>query len=280
MALQSRVAGAEAGERADRIWGSAGERWFSPADPIWQVHLDAAMFVGGLRALLLQSLHPLAMAGVSDHSGYRGDPWGRLQRTSNFISTTTFGTVEDAERLLARIRGIHRRVRGSAPDGRGYRADDPHLLSWVHAAEADSFLECHTRYGAQPLSAADADVYVAQIGSIAARLGVPEPPSTVRGLREVLASYEPELEGSDLARDAARFVMFEPPMPVAVRPGYALLVSGAVASLPSPARAMLGIRLPPGGPTVLNAGGRAGAAAVRWMLSDPPVQRARSLRAG
>ena len=106
------------------------------------------MFVGGLRALLLQSLHPLAMAGVAEHSDYRGDPWGRLQRTSTFLAVTTFGTAADAQRAVDKVRGIHRRVHGIAPDGRPYRADDPHLLEWVHIAEVDSFLLAHRLYGA------------------------------------------------------------------------------------------------------------------------------------
>ena len=84
---------------------------------MWRVHADAAMFPGGVAALLLQSLHPLAMAGVAGHSGYKGDPWGRLQRTSHFLATTTFGTVEDAEAAIARVRGIHERVRGHDPTG-------------------------------------------------------------------------------------------------------------------------------------------------------------------
>lgn len=276
MALQSRVAGEDARGRAARIWGAPGERWFTTDDPIWRVHFNASMFTAGLRALLLQSLHPLAMAGVADHSGYRGDPWGRLQRTSGFISTTTFGTIEDAERLLARIRGIHRRVHGTTEDGRPYRADDPHLLTWVHVAEADSFLTCYQSYGGSPLSQADADTYVAQSGTIAARLGVPDPPQTVDELRTVLASYDHELEASRAAREAARFVMLEPPMPWAARPGYALLVSGAVATLPARERALLGIRLPPGAPRVLGELGNLGARSVRWMLSDPQVRADRT----
>src|SRR3954465_9027560 len=115
------------------------------------------MFIGGLRALLLQSLHPLAMAGVAGHSGYRGDPWGRLQRTSYFLAVTTFGLASDAEATVARVKGIPRRVHGVAPDGRPYAASDPHLLKWVHVAEVDSFLRTHQRYGAAPLSPADAD---------------------------------------------------------------------------------------------------------------------------
>ena len=121
---------------------------------MWRVHADAAMFPGGVAALLLQSLHPLAMAGVAGHSGYRGDPWGRLQRTSHFLATTTFGTVEDAEATIARVRGIHERVRGKDPRGRAYRASDPHLLRWVHVAEAHSFLTAHQRYALEPLTAA------------------------------------------------------------------------------------------------------------------------------
>ena len=123
-ALRSRVAGEDAVERAKVIWGRSGERWFTPEDPVWRVHADAAMFPGGVAALLLQSLHPLAMAGVAGHSGYRGDPWGRLQRTSHFLATTTFGTVEDAEATIEHVRGIHERVRGRDSRGRAYRASD------------------------------------------------------------------------------------------------------------------------------------------------------------
>src|SRR6478672_4121908 len=132
--LRSKVAGDDAPARAQRIWGAEGPRWFTPEDPIWRVHADASMFPAGIRALLVQSLHPLAMAGVAGHSGYKGDPWGRLQRTSEFLATTTFGTVEAAQAQIDRVRSIHQRVRGKAPDGRPYAASDPHLLAWVHAA--------------------------------------------------------------------------------------------------------------------------------------------------
>ena len=119
--LRSRVAG----QRGLQIWGKPGERWFSPADPIWRVHEDAAMFPGGIAALLLQSLHPLAMAGVAGHSGYRGDPWGRLHRTSNYIAVVTYGTIPDAEALIAKVRSVHERVRGKDERGRPYRASGP-----------------------------------------------------------------------------------------------------------------------------------------------------------
>src|SRR3954447_21270527 len=137
--LFERVAGPEGPQRRERIATAPGPRWFAEDRPIRRVHGDASMFVGGLRALLLQSLHPLAMAGVAGHSGYRGDPWGRLQRTSYFLAVTTFGRAEDAEAAVRRVKAVHDRVRGVAPDGRPYAASDPHLLKWVHVAEVDSF---------------------------------------------------------------------------------------------------------------------------------------------
>ena len=145
------VAGPDGPTNRARIHQTPGPRWFAEDRPIRRVHGDASMFVGGLRALLLQSLHPLAMAGVAEHSDYRGDPWGRLQRTSTFLAVTTYGTAADAQRAVDKVRGIHRRVHGVAPDGRPYHADDPHLLEWVHIAEVDSFLLAHQLYGAAPL---------------------------------------------------------------------------------------------------------------------------------
>ncbi|MGH8862516.1 MAG: oxygenase MpaB family protein, partial [Jatrophihabitantaceae bacterium] len=166
-----RVAGSEGPAQRDRIHTGEGERWFAEGRPIRRVHGDSAMFVGGLRALLLQSLHPLAMAGVAGHSGYRSDPWGRLQRTSYFIAVTTFGASCDAEAAVGQVRAVHDRVRGRAPDGRPYSANDPHLLRWVHVAEVDSFLATYQRYGRAPLDQAGRDAYVADTAVVARALG-------------------------------------------------------------------------------------------------------------
>jgi hypothetical protein len=174
--LFSMVAGPDGPANRARIHDTPGPRWFGEDRPIRRVHADASMFVGGLRALLLQSLHPLAMAGVAGHSDYRGDPWGRLQRTSTFLAVTTFGPADEAQRAVDRVRGIHRRVTGVAAGGRGYRASDPHLLEWFHIAEVDSFLLAHQRYGADPLDQHGRDGYVADTARIAAALGVPDPP--------------------------------------------------------------------------------------------------------
>lgn len=267
-ALRARVAGRDAAERGQQIWGKPGTRWFAPGDPVWRVHEDASMFPGGIAALLLQTLHPLAMAGVVGHSGYKDDPWGRLQRTSNYIAITTYGTVSDAEATIARVRSVHDRVRGKDFRGRPYRASDPRLLAWIHAAEIWSFLAAFRAYGRDTLSDADADTYVAQAGLPAALLGVIDPPRSVAELDAVIAGFRPELEPSPAALDTARFLLRTPPLPVALRPGYWTLAAGGVALLPGWARAMLEVRLPDAAARlVARPVGRFGAAAVRWGLA-------------
>ncbi|MGA8210074.1 MAG: oxygenase MpaB family protein, partial [Nocardioidaceae bacterium] len=218
--LFARVAGPEGAARRDRIHGAEGERWFEEGAAIRRVHGDASMFVGGIRALLLQSLHPLAMAGVSDHSGFEGDPWGRLQRTSYFLAVTTFGTVADAERMVAAVRRVHEKVVGISPDGRAYAASDPHLLRWVHVAEVDSFLAAHQRYGVQPLDAAGRDRYVSEAARVAEALGAEGPPRSEAELRAQLEAYRPELDGTPGARRTARFLLLHPPLPLLARAPY------------------------------------------------------------
>lgn len=271
VALRDRVAGEDNAAKAALIWDKPGERWFTEIDPIWRVHADAAMFAAGIRALLLQSLHPLAMAGVAGHSGYKGDPWGRLQRTSTFLATTTFGTIEDADALIARIRGIHKGVRGKAPDGRPYAASDPHLLKWVHIAEADSFLQAHQRYAVTPLTPAEADSYVAQSCVVATKIGVIDPPMTVAELDAAIASYRPELKSTAEARDAARFLLLRPPLPWSARLGYGALAGAAVALLPVWARQHLRLPyLPVTERLIALPVGGAATSVIRWALKHPP----------
>lgn len=280
-AIFLKIAGPNGYEARKRIHETPGPRWFAPGSPIRRVQGDASTFVGGLRSLLMQSLHPLAMAGVAGHSGYRGDPWGRLARTSTFLAFTTYGTADDAQEMIDKVRAIHERVRGKAPDGRPYRASDPHLLRWVHVAEADSFLRAYERYGKQKLDPGEADEYVAQIGRVATALGAEKVPQTTSELADALAEFRPELEASDAAIDTVQFLLREPPLPRAVRLGYAPLASGAVALLPPWARQMLGLerwRTRTFGPV---AGGIA-TRAVRWAIGDAeakPSVPTRSARA-
>lgn len=238
--LFERVAGPEREKHARRIHGASGPRMFAVDRPIRQVHADHAMFIGGLRALLLQSLHPLAMAAVAQHSDYRTDPWGRLQHTSLFVGVTTFGTVKDAHAAIERLGRIHAHIHGTASDGRPYRADDPHLLAWVHVAEVDSFLRCHQRYGERPLD--DYDGYVADMAVIARAMGIADPPETTAELEAKLAGYRAELKGTREAREAARFLLLKAPLPLLAKGPYAILSATAVATLPVWAR--IPLRLP------------------------------------
>ena len=267
----SRIAGDEGPRRRERILFAEGPRRFGPGDAICAVHGDASMFAGGIRALLLQSLHPLAMAAVDQHSGYRGDPWGRLQRTSTFLAETTFGTIEDADRAVRVVRAVHTRITGIAPDGRTYEASDPHLLRWVHVAEIDSFLRAHDRYGAKPLDAAGRDEYVAQSAVVARELGATDLPETVAELDEVMADYRPELSSTPAARQAARFILVHPPVPLALRLPYSMLSAAAVGLMPRWSRRELRLPyLPVTEATAVRASGMLVTAAIRWAMRPAP----------
>ncbi|AVV47079.1 DUF2236 domain-containing protein [Streptomyces sp. P3] len=270
-ALFRRVAGPDGPTTRARIHDTPGPRWFAPEHPIRTVHGDASMFIGGLSALLLQSLHPLAMAAVAGHSGYRGDPWGRLQRTSTFLAVTTYGTAVDAQRAVDHVRGIHERIRGTTAGGVPYHAADPHLLGWVHAAETDSFLRAHERYGAAPLDPAGYDAYVADTARIAEALGVSDPPRDRRALSERLAFYRRELTATPEALAAARFLLFRPPLPLAVRPLYGGLAANAVALLPDWARGMLSLpRVPVVEQFAVRPAGQVLTRTIRWAMTPPP----------
>ena len=274
-AIFLRVAGPDGPRHQVRIHGTPGPRWFEPGSPITRVHADASMFVGGLRAVLLQTLHPAAMQAVSDHSGYRGDMWGRLARTSTFLATTTFGTAAHAQQSVDAVRRIHERVVGELPDGTPYAASDPHLLLWVHVAEVESFLLAHRTYGSEPLDQAERDEYVAQQGEVARRLGVPAPPLTEAELAEAMAAFRPELRGTPAAREAVGHLLWRPPLPLVARPPYAALATAAVGLLPRWTRRPL--RLPPAVPVadhvVTRALGTLSTGAIRWALT-PDVPQA------
>ena len=274
-ALFRRVAGPDGERHRERIHLAAGPRWFEPGSPITRVHGDASMFVGGIRALLMQTLHPAAMRGVSEHSGFRGDMWGRLARTSRFLAVTTFGTADDAQQAVDIVRSIHERVTGRMPDGTPYAASDPHLLAWVHLAEIDSFLTAHQVYGAEPLDQAGRDEYVAQTAEIAVRLGVVEPPTTEAGLAAALASYRPELGGTKEAREAVRYLLFKPPLPLAARAPYGVLVAAAIGLMPRWTRAQLRLPwLPISERTVVRGLGEAATRTIRWAMTPPPPRAA------
>jgi uncharacterized protein (DUF2236 family) len=220
---------------------------FGPGSATWRVHADPSMLIGGLAALMLQALHPLAIAGVEEHSSYRDDPLGRLSRTGSFVTGTTYGSTEAAERLIKLVKGIHRTVRGTAPDGRPYSADDPDLITWVHVTEVASFLRAHQRFTPFPVRGDQADRYLHEMATIAERLGAEWVPQTRVAMRAYLRAVRPQLEAGDQALEATRFLT----RPMAGR-GVSPLVTGAhrvviqaaIGLVPSWARAMLGLPQP------------------------------------
>jgi uncharacterized protein (DUF2236 family) len=171
----------------------AGPGWFEPDGVVWRVHGDLSTLVGGVAALLGQGAHPLALAGVQRHSAYREDPWKRLAGTARWLVVSTFGSAELAEREAARVRGMHRRVRGITDDGRPYSAGDAHLLRWVHLAFTDAFLAAQSAVGRDMSHFGPrwGDAYVGEWARSARALGAPDLPTTATELAEALADTPP-----------------------------------------------------------------------------------------
>jgi uncharacterized protein (DUF2236 family) len=204
------------------------------------VHSDLpSMLIGGICALLLQTLHPLAMAGVAEHSQYQTDPLGRLRRTADFVGTTTFGTVKDVEKAVAQVRRVHRRVIGTAPDGRRYSADDPELVTFIHVAEVSSFLESARRFGPHDLTPEECDRYYDEVAPVATALGARWVPRSADDVTEYFRRHRPELRAGPQARQARDWLR----RGVARRPDeravYAVLHAAAVSILPPWARSEL-----------------------------------------
>lgn len=268
--IRTRVIGPEAPARHAELFDTGEPGWFDDDAPIRRVHADASMFIGGFRALLFQSLHPLAMAGVADHSDYRRDPWGRLQRTADFLAATTFGPAAEAQRAVERVHRVHRHVVGTGPNDEPYAANDPHLLEWVHIAEIDSFLAAHDRYGERPLVGDERDRYVADTAVVARALGVPEPPVSEAQLRRRLATFRPELHATEHAREAARYLLLQPPLPLAGRAPYALISGAAIALMPAWTRWPLRLPwLPVSEALALRPAGELVTRTLRWATTTP-----------
>ena len=272
--ILKKVAGPDMDEVRDRIHRTPGPRLFPPGSPVRRVNGDASMYIGGLRALLLQSLHPMPMAAVVDHSGYRGDPWGRLARTATFIASTTFGNEDEAATAIARVRRVHEFVNGHTPEGAPYTATDPDLVRYIHVAGVDSFLTAHQRYGAERLTPAEYDAYVAQAGTVALRLGASRVPMTVRELRSDIEEFRPALRATPGAFSVLRFIVLSVPVPLVVRPPYALLAAAAIDLLPPWARRMYGIpEVPLVGP-LTRPGARLVTRVLRNVLAAEPIVNA------
>ena len=223
----------------------ADDGLFGPRSLVWRVHRDRSFAVAGIRSLMVQALHPLAMAGVAQHSNWEQDPMGRLAATSGYILTVTYGDNAAVQQAAARVRAIHRHVNGTdTVTGREYHAADPALLLWIHAAMVDSIVHVVQRYG-RLLDAADADRYVAEMVRFAELVGVPaeQVPAGVAALEEYMESVEP-LRATPAALHAISVVLDPPGLGDDMRELWHDIGQVAVGTLPGWARSMYGFGKP------------------------------------
>ncbi|AUB76848.1 MAG: DUF2236 domain-containing protein [Pseudomonadales bacterium] len=249
---------------------------FGPASISWQVHGDfTSMLIGGISALMLQALHPLALAGVWDHSNFRQDMLGRLRRTGQFISGTTFGSTRDANWLIEKVRTIHLQVTGTGLDGRPYAASDPELLTWVHVAEVSNFLAAHIRYRNPHLSAADQDQYYDEIALVAERLGATNVPRSRQQIADYLERVRPQLLCDERSHEVMRLLLNAPAPSLLAKPFGALMMQAGIDLLPDWASDQLGLQQQPLTRKLVRAGVSSTAPILRWAVRNGSVQRAR-----
>jgi uncharacterized protein (DUF2236 family) len=247
---------------------------FGPGSATWTVVGDTSVFVGGIRALLIQAAHPEVAAGVFDHSNYRDDPLGRLTRTASYVTATSFGALPEVEEALARVRRRHQSVRGQSHRGRPYSAADPGLDAWVHNALTDSFLTAYRVYGAGRGSRAESDRYVMEQTRLGRLLGADPLPETAEELSAWIITHE-QLGRSPGSEAAVRFLR-RPPLPRTVRTAYGFIFRAAVATLPARIRHILGLP----GPRVDVALGRAAVVGLRQALRASPDWQLALMRTG
>jgi len=252
---------------------------FGPESMVWRVHSYPATLVGGVRALVLQTLEPLSLGGVLEHSRFREDPISRLQNTARFVTVASFGSTEMVERECAMIRAIHELVVGVLPDGRAYSASDAVLLRHVHVSLVDSFLTAHQHLAPHPLTAEEADRYVEEMNALAPLLGfdsVPLPHS----VDELRAMLEPDafgMEVSSATRETLRYLA-RPPLALVQLPAYTVLHRAALCLLPTDVRDALPVPCPPLVPALDVAAGAALVRALSMLLGRSPTMQAAETR--
>lgn len=222
-----------------------------PGSAVWAVHGSMPTIVAGIRTLLMQALHPAALAGVHEHSKFNEDPLGRLARTIRWIFTVTYGSTAAAQEASARLHRLHEPVQGSYSDGHGmqrrYSANDPELARWVHIAFLDAFLAAHKIWGG-PIPGGP-DAYVREWAQAGRLMGVEDPPLTEAEMRRQLDRWydNGELLADSRVEETVAFIR-NPPLHPVLRPGYRIMFAGAVYSLEPKYRHMLGLRTPRLGP--------------------------------
>lgn len=249
---------------------------FGPDSICWHVHADfPSMLCGGIGALMLQMLHPLALAGVWDHSSFRQDMIGRLRRTSQFVAGTTFASSTDAQWLISHVRDIHSRINGHAPDGRAYAANDPELLTWVHVAEVRSFMASYLCYGNPHLSAEDQDRYFTEVALVAEALGAQNVPRNREQIETYIEQTRPQLRFNARTAEVLQLLLAAPAPNRMTRPVGYLMARAGLDLLPEWGRDMAGIRLNRPQRLLIRSGMRLLAPSLRWALRNGVSARAR-----
>lgn len=255
-------------QRGERPVVRSTDALFPPDAVIRRVHGDVtSMLVGGIAALLLQMLHPGALAGVWDHSNFRKDMAGRLRRTARFIATTTYADRAAAEAAIARVQTIHGKVAGTLPDGTPYSATDPHLLAWVHVTEATSFLRSYIRYVEPGMSRTDQDRYYAEFAVVAERLGADPVPHNRAEAEALIARIRPELVADERAKTVAKFLLGQAPSSLTLAPFQMMALEAGVDLLPDWARRMHGFNAAPLQRPLVRAGTFGMARTLRWAFA-------------
>jgi uncharacterized protein (DUF2236 family) len=245
--------------------------YFLPGSAVWAVHGGVPTIVGGIRSLLMQTLHPAVLAGVHDHSNFREDSLGRLARTTAWIHALTYGSTAEARAAAARVVRLHESVNGKYVDGDGtvqkYSANDPELLRWVHITFTDSFLRTHELWDG-PIPGGP-DAYVREWAQAGRLMGVASPPESKAALVRELAEWSAEgtLRCDERVAETVAFIR-NPPLHPLLKPGYRVLFEAAVLSLDPGYRRLLGLRTARLGPLPLpvRSAARATLAVVRLAL--------------
>ena len=252
-----------------------GDRGLLGPDSVsWRVIGDAAAFVGGIRALVVQTAHPEVLAGVEQHSRYRDDPFGRLNRTSVYVTETIFGAIPEVESAVAAVRNAHRPVRGRSERGMPYSAGNPALAAWVHNVLTNSFLVAFQTYGSEPLSAEDADQFVREQARIGALLDASSLPTTAAALADWIEDH-PDINRSDALANSIEFLR-KPPLPFGVALGYRPLFNAALATIPPSILDVIGLSTNRPGAAI----GRTAVKSLRWALGSSPSWHLALVRSG
>jgi uncharacterized protein (DUF2236 family) len=230
-------------DRGERPVRRRPDGLFGPESVAWHVHGDVTtMMIGGVAGLLLQMLHPAVLAGVWDHSNFRHDMQGRLRRTARFIALTTYGSRDEAEAAIARVRAVHQSIGGALPDGTAYRADDPELLAWVHVTEVSSFLAAWIRYAEPSMPRARQDLYFAEVARVAEALGADPVPRDRASAEALIDAMRGRLHADARTREVAKLLLSQHAENPLTEPLLRVTLQAGVDLLPDWARQMHGLK--------------------------------------